>query len=301
MAAPVPEYAAPARRSSVWWPYMRDFLAGSFAGVGLVIAGHPFDTIKVRLQNEGATGRFKGAIDCLVKTVQQEKVRGLYKGAMGPLLGQGAVSSIQFGVFGLIRPYFSTPGADRQTLQQVWATGLLTGMCMFVPVTPMEGVKARMQMQYSEQHTGTVARYKSTPHCYATVFREKGMRGLYHGGIATVFSRLGFAWYISGYEACRRTLAQDHGKLSPVATMSAGAFAGTLHWLSTYPFDVVKNRMQGNPDKYPTFTGTIKYVFRTEGYRGFARGLSVCLFRSLPANSTTFLFLELARTWLPPA
>jgi hypothetical protein len=34
------------------WPPVREFLAGSFAGVGLIAAGHPFDTIKVGTSRE---------------------------------------------------------------------------------------------------------------------------------------------------------------------------------------------------------------------------------------------------------
>lgn len=64
--------------------------------------GHPFDTIKVRLQTEGAGGRFKGPLvrmrcdvcsealimtqHALSVTVRTEGVRGLYKGAFPPLV-----------------------------------------------------------------------------------------------------------------------------------------------------------------------------------------------------------------------
>lgn len=84
--------------------HVREFACGSFAGVGLILAGHPFDTIKVRLQSEGGYGRFKGPVDCLVTTLKQEKVFGLYKGAMGPLIGQGLVSSVQFGLYSQFLP-----------------------------------------------------------------------------------------------------------------------------------------------------------------------------------------------------
>jgi len=87
------------------WSRVREFFCGSFAGVGLVLAGHPFDTIKVRLQAEGGFGRFKGPIHCLYTTLKQERVFGLYKGAMGPLIGQGLVSSMQFGILSNILPY----------------------------------------------------------------------------------------------------------------------------------------------------------------------------------------------------
>jgi len=48
--------------------------------------GHPFDTVKVRLQTTSQS-QFKGPLDCLLQTVRNEGVRGLYKGASPPLVG----------------------------------------------------------------------------------------------------------------------------------------------------------------------------------------------------------------------
>lgn len=48
--------------------------------------GHPFDTIKVRLQTSKTT-QFKGPVDCLMQTIRNEGVKGLYKGATPPLVG----------------------------------------------------------------------------------------------------------------------------------------------------------------------------------------------------------------------
>jgi hypothetical protein len=48
--------------------------------------GHPFDTVKVRLQTTD-TSQFKGPLDCLLQTVRKEGFTGLYKGASPPLVG----------------------------------------------------------------------------------------------------------------------------------------------------------------------------------------------------------------------
>jgi len=45
-----------------------------------------FDTIKVRLQTSEHS-QFKGPLDCLLKTVRNEGLRALYKGASPPLVG----------------------------------------------------------------------------------------------------------------------------------------------------------------------------------------------------------------------
>ena len=72
---------APPGDAAVWWPRVRNFLAGYNSGIFLVLAGHPFDTIKVRLQAEGTLStRFQGPLHCVRETLAHEGVRGLYKG-----------------------------------------------------------------------------------------------------------------------------------------------------------------------------------------------------------------------------
>lgn len=45
-----------------------------------VLVGQPLDTIKVRLQLDH--GKFKGAWDCAVQTIQKEGFFALYKGML---------------------------------------------------------------------------------------------------------------------------------------------------------------------------------------------------------------------------
>lgn len=42
-----------------------EFLAGTMAGVAITLSGHPFDTIKVRMQ----TGNVHGLFDCIKRTI----------------------------------------------------------------------------------------------------------------------------------------------------------------------------------------------------------------------------------------
>lgn len=59
--------------------------SGQIAGIASKIFEHPFDLTKVRLQSqvlqpaESTRYRFTGPVDCLVKTWQNEGVRGLYR------------------------------------------------------------------------------------------------------------------------------------------------------------------------------------------------------------------------------
>jgi solute carrier family 25 carnitine/acylcarnitine transporter 20/29 len=68
--------------STITWSGLRDELVyGSFAGLGICLAGHPFDTTKTRMQMEN-TGIFKTVRTTLAK----EGPTGFYKGIGGPIL-----------------------------------------------------------------------------------------------------------------------------------------------------------------------------------------------------------------------
>jgi hypothetical protein len=55
--------------------------ASQAAGIVSKVFEHPFDLTKVRLQAQvlDATARFRGPLDCLVRTFRSEGVRGLYR------------------------------------------------------------------------------------------------------------------------------------------------------------------------------------------------------------------------------
>lgn len=63
------------------WPQTNNDAALKAAGIVSKVFEHPFDLTKVRLQAQvlDATARFRGPLDCLVRTFRSEGVRGLYR------------------------------------------------------------------------------------------------------------------------------------------------------------------------------------------------------------------------------
>lgn len=60
---------------------MKNSISGTVSGIAGVLVGHPFDTLKVRLQTQPLHNPvYSGVVDCFVKTLKWEGVGGLYKG-----------------------------------------------------------------------------------------------------------------------------------------------------------------------------------------------------------------------------
>lgn len=80
----------------------KEYVAGLLAGVATVVIGHPFDTVKVKLQkhNTEAHGmKYKNGLHCTARIVKSEGVKGLYRGATSSFLGMAFESSLLFGIY----------------------------------------------------------------------------------------------------------------------------------------------------------------------------------------------------------
>jgi solute carrier family 25 (mitochondrial carnitine/acylcarnitine transporter), member 20/29 len=285
------------------WSRIRHFLGGSASGVALVLAGHPFDLIKVRLQT-AAAGRYTGALHAVRETVRSEGVRALYKGASPPMVATGMINSLMFGLMGVCQERKKAwSGGAQLDVADIMQCGSLVGVVMAFVVTPMELVKAKLQVQYNAR--GQAAQYAGPVDCARQLYRARGIRGLYTGLVPTMMHR-GSNWaYFGGYEFMKRRLAGTGGDapsffVRTLHAIAAGSFAGTSFWLACYPVDVVKNRMQAAPyGRYRSMDHCIHDMWQTEGLRAFGRGFVPCIVRSVPANAAAFLAFETAMSVLP--
>lgn len=76
-----------------------------------------------------------------------------------------------------------------------------------------------------------------------------------------------------------------------------GGLAGEALWIASYPFDVVKSKLQsdgfGEQQRYGGVRDCFEKTWRGEGVRGFWRGLGPTLVRAMPVSAGTFAVVEL--------
>ncbi|KAI7868081.1 mitochondrial carrier domain-containing protein [Spinellus fusiger] len=269
---------------------------------------YPFDTVKVRLQTQSMhRPDFLGPWHCIKMTVQQEGVRGLYKGMASPLVGAMVENATLFVGYRQIQKLFKDPGDPKPlSLPQYMASGAASGALASIVLTPVELVKCRLQVQ----QTATATSYKGPLDAIKRIFGERGLRGFYRGGMATLMREAGGgAFWFGTYEyccclflakrqrTCNRPMTKDD--LSPSELMLGGALAGMAYNASLYPVDVVKSTMQINTayPVQPTFLQTAKDI-SVGGIRAFYRGCGITVLRSAPSNAVVFMTYELlSRHW----
>ena len=215
------------------------------------------------------------------------------------MIGIGFCVFIQFAAQTQVKKYFleqnkkNGKGDHALSLWQVGAAGAAAGLANAPLSTPIEGIRIRLQVQTGKT-SGPIPLIRD-------MVAQYGWKSIYKGWSATVAREIpGYAFYFMSYEASIRALTpagKTVNDLSSLNLMAAGALGGCGMWLTCYPLDVVKSRIQADhldpkKAKYRNVLACYKHIWMTNGLRGFYRGLVPCLARAFPVNAVTFLTYE---------
>lgn len=278
-----------------------DFLAGLLGGAAGVLVGHPFDTVKVRLQTQpsGSGAKYKGTLHCFRCILKEESVVGLYKGISSPLAGLAFINAIVFGVYGNT---LKALGENGDAIRSHFIAGSMAGAAQCAICSPMELAKLRLQLQGQGVRPHHIFFWADAPNqyhgpldCLKQTYRSHGLRGVFRGLPVTIFRDLPcFGVYFASYEWMTRSMSKGGPEtLTSGKLLLAGGAAGMISWLSLYPIDVVKSRYQAD-DKFvykSTWDCVIK-SYRLDGWRVFTQGMVSTLLRAFPTNAVTFFTVE---------
>ncbi|XP_057976346.1 mitochondrial carnitine/acylcarnitine carrier-like protein [Malania oleifera] len=289
----------------------KDLTSGTVGGVAQLICGHPFDTIKVKLQSQpaphpGQPLKYSGAMDAVKQTFAAEGPKGFYKGMGAPLATVAAFNAVLFTVRGQMEALLrSQPGAPLTVNQQV-VCGAGAGLAVSFLACPTELIKCRLQAQsvLAESGSGAVAvKYGGPMDVARQVLRsEGGAVGLFKGLVPTLAREIpGNAVTFGVYEALKQFLAggQDTSGLGKGSLILAGGLAGASFWAGVYPTDVIKSVIQVDDYKNPKYNGSfdaLRKILASEGVKGLYKGFGPAMVRSVPANAACFLAYEVMRS-----
>ncbi|POY72121.1 hypothetical protein BMF94_4853 [Rhodotorula taiwanensis] len=297
---------------------LRGFAAGTASGLTKLVVGHPFDVIKVRLQCS-PRGAYAGPWDCLKRTVQSEGPRALYKGLFTSSsfrdsttfaafwqANQADPSRPQYRIFiariesgwpsgwrddGSGKDKAGEANALKLSLPGHFISGLLAGQTVCFIACPTEHLKARLQMQM----TGPKL-YSGPIDCAKKIVAVKGWPGLWHGFGATLLFRSHMGTMFLSYELIQRAFKRYKPDMNPgTANFLSGGLASNAFWVSSFPFDAVKNRLMTdsltNP-KYKSWMMCARAMWAEGGARAFYHGFTPAILRAFPTNASALLVWE---------
>ncbi|KAF8002688.1 hypothetical protein HF325_003653 [Metschnikowia pulcherrima] len=274
----------------------KDLFGGTMGGIAQVLVGQPFDTVKVRLQS-APDGTYKGAGDVIKRLMANEGLGGFYKGTLTPLIGVGACVSVQFSVNEFMkRHYDETMQGKPLSLLQFFNCGAVAGFANGFLTSPIEHVRIRLQTQTTKAFAGPID-------CFKQLYKIGGLSsGIYKGLAPTLFREsVGLGIYFATYEALiarelRKKVYSSRSDVPGWKLCMFGGLSGYTLWLSIYPVDVIKSKLQTDSLQKPTYRGSVDVVrdiWTKAGTRGFYKGFIPTILRAAPANGATFAVFEL--------
>ena len=209
-----------------------ELAAGALSGGAGILATHPIDVAKVRIQSSTSPYSGKSLLSVLSGTVKNEGIGGLYKGIGPPLYGVAAYQAVCFSSFESAMRFLGRGDSARGGMDdtsRLVTSGMVSGAATTLVTTPTELCKIQQQLVQ-----GHGLGQETTLDCARRIVRLYGLAGLYHGLSATVVrdvASTGLYFYV--YEKSKRSLSRALGSEADkpgLAELLSGGLAGSAAW-----------------------------------------------------------------------
>nr|GMD48784.1 probable ADP,ATP carrier protein At5g56450 [Ipomoea batatas]GMD48785.1 probable ADP,ATP carrier protein At5g56450 [Ipomoea batatas]GME16025.1 probable ADP,ATP carrier protein At5g56450 [Ipomoea batatas] len=296
--------------SSNWWAsFHRDILAGALMGgvVHTIVA--PIERAKLLLQTQdsniailaGPHRKFKGMLDCMVRTVREEGFLSLWRGNGSSVIRYYPSVALNFSLKDLYRNILHSNFKEGHFLAGPSANfiaGAGAGCTTLVIIYPLDIAHTRLAADLGR----TDARqFRGICHFLRTIHEKEGIRGVYRGLPASLQGMIVHrGLYFGGFDTIKDMMSEKSKPdvalwkrwlVAQGVTTSAG--------LLSYPLDTVRRRMmmQSGLEK-PMYRNTFdcwKKIYKTEGAASFYRGALSNIFRSTGAAAVLVLYDEVKK------
>ncbi|KAI9015433.1 mitochondrial carrier domain-containing protein [Hyaloraphidium curvatum] len=289
----------------------KSLIAGGAGGLGLTLAGYPFDLVKVKMQTAPAS-TYSGMLNCAAKILRADGPLGFYRGATPVFLGVVPIFATLFWAYDRAQHLAvrlwggekrvdvgpaaaKAPLVDRLSLDQIAFAGGLSAVPTTILMGPAERVKILLQIQEkgSTKYSGAVS-------AVLGLLKQGGLPLLFRGTWMTLLrDSWGSIFYFGIFEAAKRAFQRRNGGGELGAgVVVCGALAGAANWIVIMPIDVAKSKAQAVTGPSRGMIPILRDVYRTEGIRGLFAGLGPALVRAVPANAAAFTCVESTRHFL---
>ncbi|XP_050371299.1 mitochondrial arginine transporter BAC1 isoform X1 [Argentina anserina] len=287
----------------------KEYVAGLLAGVATVGTGHPFDTVKVKMQMHNTVEHgitYRNGLHCTARILKTEGIKGLYRGATSSFVGVAFESSLLFGMYSQMKQSLqgNVPSVVPQPQIIIPSAAFGGAMISFI-LCPSELVKCRMQVQGTDSLIPIASRYTGPLDCAIKTLKDDGVRGIFRGGFTTMLREAtGNAVFFSVYEHIRyhmhlqlKSASSDHKNLIDIGVgILSGGLGGIAFWSAVLPLDVAKTIIQTSTEKNSSKNPfqILSSIYRMAGVKGCYTGLGPTIVRAFPANAVAIVSWEVA-------
>ncbi|KAI8815803.1 mitochondrial carrier domain-containing protein [Fimicolochytrium jonesii] len=241
-------------------PIPKVVISGGLAGCIADCIMHPLDTVKTRMQKDGAspgTRKYNGTYQALRTIYSAEGRSGLFGGFRAAGSGSLAATTLYFASYESLKRKFID--ADVNETISYFTAATVAELLASVFYVPSELVKTRMQLQGRYNNPESLSRYNYRSDMDALRSVSRG-GSLFHGWGTTMGRDIPFtAAQFTLYETIRGFIIRTYGPrgsgVSEIVRCDIipGASAGFAAGLLTTPLDVVKTYLQTQSKQHSKF------------------------------------------------
>ncbi|GAM26282.1 hypothetical protein SAMD00019534_094570 [Acytostelium subglobosum LB1] len=285
-------------------------MAGGLAGMATVALTYPFSTVSTRLQvqqkaafrqqqqqQQGGPQQnlpvpYKGTLDAFKRIIEEEHWTSLYNGLKSAIVGIGCSSFVYYYWYSLLKS-ISLKAQNKQelgTIENLFIAAL-SGCANVATTLPIWVVNTRLQLKSNANNK------KGIVEMFRTIIRDEGVKGLYNGLIpALILVSNPSVQYVS-YEKLKSLWKREghRNKLTSVEIFMLGALAKLIAGVVTYPYLLVKSRLQATASSESPYKGTwdaIVKIFKADGFLGFFKGMPSKMVQTVLGAAFMFLVKE---------
>lgn len=272
------------------------FLAGGTAGCLAKSVVAPLDRVKILFQTNNAHYPYTGVFSTIRRVAQSEGTRDLWKGNSATLIRVFPYAAIQWASYEQYKKLFLEDKRSNEPHTLLHALcGSLAGATATSFTYPLDLLRARLA---SEVRT---RRYRNVFHGFSVMYRQEGPGSLFRGMQPTLQGIVPYAGVNFGaYETFKfYSPKNESGEVAPLTKLLLGGLAGAVGQTVSYPWDVIRRRMQtmgfapGTPQvNYTGSLSTMKHIIEAEGWRALYKGISINFLKVCPSVAIAFTSYE---------
>ncbi|KYR00169.1 mitochondrial substrate carrier family protein [Tieghemostelium lacteum] len=271
------------------------FFSGGIAGVTAKSAVAPLERVKILFQIKSELYSLDSVYSSIKKIINKEGFKGLWRGNTATITRVFPYAAVQFLSYETIKKNIINNNTPLNNFIAGSSAGGIAVLCTY----PLDLLRARLAIEVQDQYT-------RIHHLFRDTIAKDGFKGAYRGIQPTLIGILPYGGIsFSTFEYLKKyapyNCKDEKGQLIPSYKLMAGGIAGGLAQTASYPFDVVRRRMQthGFGDgkveinlEHNSFK-TIYNILRNEGIGALYKGLSINYVKVIPTTSIAFYTYEL--------
>ncbi|KAI8868425.1 mitochondrial carrier [Ramicandelaber brevisporus] len=302
-------------------------LAGAGGGIISMALTYPLITISSRLQVQRSSSKsdgsaattspsaaqYRSAMDALHKIIASEGISGLFAGLESALVGNAVTNGVYYYFFEAVKKIFETrafkAGGVRRGMTTIesMVAGAIAGAAVVFITNPLWVVNMRMttKKNSADDSSAESEKQKAPATTWETakrIYKEEGIGAFWNGTLPALILVINPIIQYTAFEQMRprwqhakSVLLSSPSQLGNIDFFLLGAISKLIATTITYPYIVVKSRMQLRQSKdaklrYNSVMDGIQKIIKQESFAGLFRGIKAKLVQSV--LTAAFLFMS---------